>query len=172
MRFIATALVLLPLALQSGAAQAIDDIRPRHSLKQDQPEIGTNIKRDIVSGSVVPLDKAYAQLSREEQEYVKSQYEQMGPNDEPPFPLNGLRPIYKMIAAGQQKLLVTGNMSFAVNVNGQGEATSVSVFESPDPEMTKFAASVLMLQKYKPALCNGAPCTMQFPFRIAFEKRL
>ncbi len=171
MRFMATAVVLLLLALQSNSLQAADDTRPRYSLKQDQPDIGTNIKRDIVGGSVVPLDKGYAELSPEEQAYVKSQYEQMGPNDEPPFPINGLRPIYKMIAAGQQKLLVTGSMTLAVEVNSQGEAMSVSVLQSPDPEMARFAASVLMLQKYKPALCNGSPCKMQFPFRIAFATR-
>ena len=171
MRFIAIALVFLPLLLQGVSAQTTDDGRPRYSLKEDQPGIGTNIKRDIVSGSVVPLDKTYAQLSRQERDYVRSQYEHMGPNDEPPFPLNGLQPIYKVIAAGQQKLLVTGSMTLVVDINSQGEATSVSVLESSDPEMAKFAASVLMLQRYKPALCNGAPCTMQFPFRIAFEKR-
>ena len=172
MRFMAMAGVLLLLALKSGPVHAADDARPRYSLKQDQPDIGTNIKRDIVSGSVVSLDKGYAELSPEEQAYVKSQYEQMGPHDEPPFPVNGLRPIYKMIVAGQQKLRVGGSMTLAVDVNSQGEATSVSVLQSPDPEMVRFAASVLMLQRYKPALCNGNPCTMQFLFRITFEKRL
>lgn len=171
MRRTATAAVLLLLALQGRSLQAAGDTRPRYSLKQDQPDTGTNIKRDIVSGSVVSLGKAYAELSPEEQAYVKSQYEQMSSNDEPPFPLKGLRPVYKVIAAGQQKFLVTGSMSLAVEVNSQGEAMSVSVLQSPDPEMASFAASVLMLQRYKPALCNGSPCKMQFPFRMSFSKR-
>jgi hypothetical protein len=31
-------------------------------------------------------------------------------------------------------------------------------------------AAVLMLQKYKPTLCGGSPCTMQFPFRMGFRR--
>jgi hypothetical protein len=125
-----------------------------------------------VSGSVLPLNKRYGELSAEQQAYVKAQYESIGPNDEPPFPLDGLGPIYKAIADGQQRFLVAGSMSLAVEINGQGDATSVSVLQSPDPGLTKFVASVLMFQKYKPALCDGTPCTMQFPFRITFEKGL
>jgi hypothetical protein len=171
MRFLTTAIVLL-IAAQGTRLHAADDTRPRYSLKQDQPDTGTSIKREIARGSVLPLDKAYGEMSPDEQSYVKSQYEQMALGDEPPFPTSGLRPIYKAIATGQQKLLVTGSMTLVVEVNDQGEATSVSVLRSPDPQMTKFAASVLMLQKYKPALCDGRPCAMQFPFRVVFEKSL
>ena len=97
---------------------------------------------------------------------MKSQYDKMGDNDEPPFPLNGLRSIYKPVADAQQRLNAKGHLSMYVDVDSQGKPVSVSVFESPDPQMTKIAAAVLMLQDYKPAICNGQPCRMQFPFRI------
>jgi hypothetical protein len=171
MRFLSTVLVL-GLATLSNLLHAADDTRPRYSLRQDQPEPGTNIRRVIVSGSVLPLDKGYGELSPEEQSYVKSQYEQMGSNDEPPFPVNGLRPIYKALATIQRKIGVTGDMTLVVDIDDQGKATSVSALKSPDAEMTKLAASVLMLQKYKPALCSGSPCSMQFPLRVAFKKSL
>lgn len=171
MRPIETAIALLSLALATGPVDAADTAPPRYSIKQDEPGTGTNIKREIVGGSLVPTDKKYADLTREEQALVKSQYEQMGPNDEPPFPLNGLRPIYKAISAGQDKFLVTGTMVLLVSINSQGDATSVSVLSSPNPEMTQFAASVLMLHKYKPARCDGTPCAMQYPFRIALKTR-
>jgi outer membrane biosynthesis protein TonB len=167
----APAFLFLLVTLHGSFAEAADDNRPRYSLKQDQPDTGTNIRKDVANGSVIPLDKRYAELSPEEQSYVKSQYENLSPSDEPPFPVDGLRPIYKAIATAQQKLLVTGEMTLAVEVSAQGQATSVSVLRSADPEMTKLAATVLMLQKYKPALCNGNPCIMQFPFRIAFTTR-
>jgi len=172
MRCIATVLVMLLLASHCRAVQAAEETPPYFSIRQDVPTTGSNIKRRTVSSNVLPLNKRYGELSAEQQAYVRAQYESMGPNDEPPFPLDGLGPIYKMIADGQQSFLVTGSMSLAVEISGQGEATSVSVLQSPDPELTKFVASVLMFQKYKPALCNGTPCTMQFPFRIAFDKRL
>jgi len=172
MRFhdLLTVALVLSFASTSNVVRAQDQ-RPRYSLKQDQPDTGTSIKRGIATGSVVPFDKRYSELTPEEQASVKSLYEGLGPNDEPPYPLNGLAPIYNVIAAGQQKLLVTGNVTLAVEVDNQGDATSVSVLRSADPEMVKFVASVLMLQKYKPAMCNGSPCTMQFPFRISFDTR-
>jgi len=171
MRLVAIATVLLTQALSSGPLLAAEEPRQSYSIKEGEPSTGSNIKRNIVDGSVVPLNKRYAELTPEEQALVKSQYEQMGPNDEPPFPLNGLGPIYKAIAAGQDKFVVTGKMVLLVSVDSKGDATSVSVLSSPDPEMTQFAASVLMLQKYKPALCDGTPCAMQYPFRISLKKR-
>ena len=163
--------MVLPLCLAIGTVCAQDQNLPRYSLRQDQADTGTNIKRDVVSGSAIPIDKRYSEFTSEEQAHVKSWYERMGPNDEPPFPLDGLRPLYSAVAAAQQKLLVTGSLSVAVAVNTQGEATSVDVFRSPDSQMTRVVASILMLQKYKPAFCSGVACAMQFPFRIEFTTR-
>lgn len=166
-------LLCLPLLLSVAATalHAQDQPRPAYSLRQDTPSTGTNIKRDIVTGGIVPYDKRYAELTPEQQAAVKALYEQLGPGDEPPFPADGLAPILKAVAAAQQKLQVTGGLTMAVQVNPQGEATSVEVLRSPDPRMVQFVAAVLMLQKYKPALCNGSPCTMQFPFRMEFTRR-
>lgn len=165
-------LLCLPLLflIASTDLHAQDQPRPQHSLRQDDPSTGTNIKRAIVMGGIVPYDKRYAELTPEQQAAVKALYEQLGPNDEPPFPVDGLAPIYKAVAAAQQKLQVTGGLTMAVQVDPQGDATSVEVLRSPDPRMVQFVAAVLMLQKYKPALCNGSPCTMQFPFRMEFRR--
>lgn len=171
MRLMITATLLSLLSATGVSLHAEEDARPRYSLKQDQPDIGTNIRRDIVSGSILPLDKRYAELTREQRATIKSQYEQMEADDEPPFPIDGLGPLYKVMAVAQQRLLVTGSLTLLVEVNSQGEANSVSVLQPGDPEMVKFVASVLMLQKYKPAVCQGNPCTMQFPFRISFATR-
>ena len=170
MRLPPRAFALLLLAASATSACAADDERPRYSLKEDDAaHMGTRVRNEIARGGIIPFDRRYEELTNAQREYLKSQYESMGANDEPPFPVNGLASIYKVVAKGQQKFLVTGDMSLAVEVNGQGEATSVSIFKSPDAELTKFVASVLMFQKYKPAVCNGSPCTMQFPFRVKFE---
>jgi hypothetical protein len=170
--YIFTNLVVLVLAVLLAPAGWAADERPRYSLKQDEPNTGTNIKRSVAYGSVIPLDKRYGELSSEQQGYLRSQYESLGENDEPPFPVDGMGPITKAIVAGQGKFLVRGDINVAVDVNSQGEAVSVSVLKSPDAEMTKFVATILMLEKYKPARCNGTPCAMQFPLRFTFEKKL
>lgn len=171
LHFLALIAAIAVLSPASSALHAQDQNAPRYTIKQDQADTGSNIKRDLVSGSAIPLNKRYSELTPEQQAVVKAQYQHMGPNDEPPFPLNGLGPIYEAIATAQQKLLVTGDLTLAVDIDSQGDATSVSVLRSPDPEMVKFAAAVLMNQKYKPASCAGVPCKMQYPFRITFQTR-
>src|SRR5258708_12304514 len=97
----------------------------------------------------------------------------MAENDEPPFPIDGLGPLYKAIAEVHKQLLrtrfglgVNGLLALHVQVDSQGRATSVSAYRSPDPEMTKYAAAVATLPKYKPALCGGHPFAMLFPLPI------
>ena len=63
-------------------------------------------------------------------------------------------------------------LTCATGAWAQDEAkTAVSVFESPDPEITRVAASVLMLFKHKPAVCAGT-CAMQFAFEVNLRKVL
>ena len=156
----------------SEDARALQDDRPRYSLKQDGPATGSNIKRNAVGPSVIPMDKEYSELTPDQQRYVKSQYESMGPADEPPFPLGGLGSIFKAVSAAQKKLLVQGPLTMHVEIDSEGEPVSVSMYASPDPRMTQAVATILMLQKYKPARCNGQPCRMQFPFRTSFSVTL
>lgn len=165
-----TLLVTGLLWLHASAWSADADQKPRYALKQPEASTGTNIKKEVASGTV-PFDKRYSELTPEQQGQLKSQYESMGPEDEPPFPANGLGPIYRAIAAAQQKLLVEGSLSVAVEVDSLGHAVSVSVLRSSDPKMTQFVAAVLMNEPYKAALCTGAPCTMQFPVRMQFQTR-
>ena len=142
---------------------------PQYSIKQSVPDTGTRIPRKIVQGSAIPLNRSYAQLTEEEQQLVKSQYEAMRPLDEPPFPVTGLRPIHEAIAEMQRRLLVQGDLSMAAEIDAQGTVTSVSVYRSPDPKLTEAAAKVLMLTPFKPALCSGQPCKMSFPLRVTFH---
>jgi hypothetical protein len=108
-------------------------------------------------------------LTPEEKQWVKSQYEPMGESDEPPYPLHGMRTILEAAAELQKKLYVKGSLSLAVTIDAQGKPIAVEVLTSPDTEMTKAMAKVLMLEKWKPALCKGSPCQMQYPFRTNFE---
>jgi hypothetical protein len=123
----------------------------------------------VVKRSVVPLNRRYQELSAEEQALVKSQYEGMAADDEPPFPAYGLAPIYRAIADAQDRLLVRGPLTLFVNVDAEGVAQSVSVIASPDPQMSKAAAWALMRHRYKPARCEGRPCAMAYPFRMELD---
>jgi hypothetical protein len=167
------ALVLIPALTLAGEPLS----QKRYSIKHDDPSTGTHVARDRIVGSI-PLDKRYSELTREQQDALKSQYEQMAENDEPPFPVDGLGPLYKGIAEVHKQFLrrgfglgADGFLALHVQVDSQGKATSVSAYRSPDPEMTKYAATVAMLTKYKPAVCVGQPCAMIFPIRIELKSR-
>ena len=93
----------------------------------------------------------------------------LGEEDEPPYPEHGLRQILEAVHEFQQRLLVDGAMFLAVSVNASGVATGVKVYRSPDKQLTRAMADVLLLTKYKPAVCHGVPCKMDYPFRFQFK---
>jgi hypothetical protein len=165
-------LSLLALLLMCGASQAGEpntDAR-KYSLKDEEPT-SSKIRRERVQGSRLPFDKPYADLTEDQKTVVRSQYEPMLVGDEPPYPITGLGPVYKAIGAAQQRLLVEGRITLVVDVDSRGNATSVTAYGDPDPRMTKFLTRLVLLEKYKPAICQGTPCAMQFPFNINFDVR-
>jgi hypothetical protein len=133
---------------------------------------GSNIGAHNIGNLSVPANKTYAQLTPEEKMVVKESYEKMAKDDEPPYPLHGPEGIFRASEALQHKLLVRGELDLAVTIDSHGAATTVEVFKSPDAELTKAMASVLMLEKYKPAICKGVPCQMKFPFRVVYRVTL
>ena len=153
----------------AGSAGAADELPPaRYDLKQQAASTGTHLTRKVVSGSAIPINRRYADLMPDEQRLVKSHYEPMLPFDEPPFPANGLQPIFEAVRGIQHNLLASGELTMFVEIDANGDAVSVSVLKSPDPKLTQALAGVLMLTKYKPAICAGAPCKMGYPFRMKF----
>ena len=142
---------------------------PQYGIKEDQPRTGSIIKRNLVFGRRVPNNKRYDELTADEKASVKGYYEQMEPGDEPPFPTDGLRSIDSALLKAQAKLLISGELTLVASVDADGQVTEVKTIGSPSPEMTRFAASVLLLTKFKPALCLGQPCRMEFPFRYLFR---
>lgn len=143
----------------------------RYSIKQDEAGTGSHLRRNVAT-SRLPVNKRYDELTPGEREILRSQYEQMAETDEPPFPVNGLAGLYKALADAQQRLAVTGTLEIHVDVDSRGEGMAVTVIQSPDPKLTQFAASVLLMERYKPALCGGVPCRMQFPLLLSFTKKL
>jgi len=141
--------------------------RETYSIREDVT--GSHIGKPVVTNISVPVDKPYAELTREERLRVKSQYESMAEDDEPPYPLHGLRPILEAAFKIQKKVRTHGELVLAVTVDSEGHPTEVAAYKSPDKDMTRMMASVLMVETYKPAVCNLKPCKMQFPFRMQFQ---
>lgn len=55
-------------------------------------------------------------------------------------------------------------------VGADGKVTEVKAIGSPGAEMVQYAGAVLILTKFKPAVCSGRPCRMEFPLRQYFGR--
>jgi hypothetical protein len=165
-------IIVLTFAMSSWAAIAQDAVPPaRYTIKQASPSTGSNIPRNDVTSGAIPINRRYSELTREQQAILKSRYEAIAENDEPPFPVDGLEPLFAAMSKGQKKFAARGVMEIHVAIDDKGDAKAAQVFQSPDAEFTKFAAAVLMLTKYKPGVCAGVPCAMSFPFLMTFSIR-
>ena len=169
-RFAVSALIVAASALlwPSTAFSADDAAAARlYAFKEEQSVTGTHIKRDLFSW-IAPFDKRYAELTPEQQQAVKADANIQREGDEPPFPLNGLGQVSRSMAKLQQLIQVEGPLVLRVEVDARGNAESVAVFKSPNSDMTQFTAKALMIEKYKPAVCEGKPCARPFVFAVDF----
>ena len=126
---------------------------------------GTILPKSIRWNSNIPLNKTYGELTEAQKAELHSAYESLKPGDEPPFPAKGIKPIFNAIKNAQRTLQARGALDLAVTVGPDGKAIKVDDFSHlHSAQMADLAQQVLLLTTYKPAICSGAPCTMQFRF--------
>lgn len=126
---------------------------------------GTILKQGIRWDSKIPLNKTYGELTPEQKEALHAMYLSLPPGDEPPFPEKGIKPIFNALKNAQQILKARGELNMVVTVGPDGKAIKVENFGNVEnPRMIDVAQQVLLLTKYKPGVCSGTPCAMQFRF--------
>ena len=167
MRQLLLVLCLLIAAPAVSAAEA--EVPPRYTLKRESRVLGFDSGSPGNAQAQIPFDKPYDQLSAEQKAILKRPYEAMADGDEPPFPIEGLRTLYAPITNFFQRLLISGTFYAEVVVGTDGMPVSISVFQSPDPQITRLVSGVVLLSKFRPASCQGSPCAMAFPVRIGFK---
>lgn len=159
-----------PIPNNSNGPSPMPSSGPVRLTNEATSSTGTIIKRDIEWSSRIPLNKTYEQFSAEEKAEFRGLYQSMPEGDEPPFPVNGMKPVFNSIRKGQQIVRARGQLNMVVTVDATGKATEVSdlggVGGANALEMTHFAQSVLLMTKFKPAVCSGRPCKSQFPFTL------
>lgn len=154
-----------------GSAGAADEAEPpRYSLRSDAGARG-RFGPSEAFGAVVPFNRTYAQLTDEQKARIKGYYVGMSEEDEPPYPERGLEAIYGVIAEGQARIGVVGDLDLEVVVAPDGTAQEVRVYKTPHRKVTQFVANLVMLTPFKPGICGGKPCTMNFPVRVRFDLR-
>jgi hypothetical protein len=148
------------IPVRSASANA-----PTRNVQEATSETGTILKKDLRWTSKIPLNKTYGELTEAQKAEVRKMYETLPPDDEPPFPAEGIKPIFTAIKNAQRVLQARGALDLAVTVGPDGKAIKVDDFSNlRSTQMADLAQQVLLLTKYKPGLCSGSPCTMQYRF--------
>ena len=160
----------LAIAICTFTATA-QEAPPQYTLKR-APAPGSLNTRTGATSPDLPLNRRYAQLTEGEKAIVRGWYEPLKPGDEPPYPAAGLKPIVEGLVKAQQRLLVEGELFLVATVDSQGHVAAVKAYKTPDPEMTKLVATILVETPFKPAVCDGQPCRMDFPMRQVFKRRM
>ncbi len=158
-------------AVLASAAQAQSASKSEFAIKEYSPRAGTSILREAIQSPKVPINKRYAELSADERNAFQSYYLRFDTANEPPFPLEGLKPALELLVRMQNKLVDQGRLHLMVAIDANGLATDIKVVDSPSPEMAKAAAGVMMYTKFKPAQCAGQACAMDFPLHVEFPAR-
>jgi len=69
-------------------------------------------------------------------------------------------------------LRAKGELDMVVWVDEEGHATKVADMGGVhDIQLTELMQQVLLLTRYKPAVCDGEPCRMLFPFKMELKYR-
>jgi hypothetical protein len=113
-------------------------------------------------------------LNEDEKRQVHAWFPLIDDGDEPPYPLNGTKSIYTMIADWAAYVNdddVTGTMAMYVEIDAQGNPAKAFVFKAPNKNIANYVIRTVFKHKFKPATCAGKPCAMKFPFSINFTDK-
>ena len=139
-----------------------------HSILADRPTIGSNV-REKVGFSKVAMHKRYEDLSESDKAILRKDYVDMQANDEPPFPLYGLAPIFEKIARMHVRRENEGKVKMLVLIDANGEAQNVRFVNYPTLDTAKAIAKILVSTKFKPGRCDGTTCPMEYLFDIDLQ---
>ena len=148
-----------------GTVVAVEEAK-HYALREEQAN--WNGLRETARGLLVPPKTPYAQLTPAEQWLVKQEYPILQERDEPPYPLGGAAAITLSFVEAQRSLQTDAEFRLNVLIAEDGKPSTAEILKAPTPELGRWAASVLLRAKYKPAVCAGKPCAMRYPVHFKF----
>ena len=132
--------------------------------------VGSVLPQEIIRSSA-PIAGRYSELTPQQKAAVASDYDNLPAGDEPPYPMYGVRhlisPVVRYADAGEP----VGPLVASVVIDPQGKPGQIVVYKSPDQTLTRFVASQLATEEFKPGVCHGQPCEMTYLLRLDFPRR-
>ena len=155
------------LVIALGGVPAATQAAQVYSLKQ--LVVGSIIPKAVVQ-SAIPFDKRYEELSPEQRDILRADYESLAPDDETPFPANGLKPLAEPLARLALKSGFQGALVAGVDVDSTGKAKAVTIFKTPSVDFKDAVTNALLASDYRPARCKGQPCAQTYMLRLDFQQ--
>ena len=146
--------------------------QPIYSLREAYASTGSNIRVQATPEYIVPINRRYEELTSEDKMKLRRIFPHLHADEEPPFPQDGMMKLFEVIRKTREHIKHTGNFHMSVLVDEKGNADLVHIYASPSNEMTEIMTQALVLIKYKPAVCEGQPCKMEFPLKLNFSQAL
>lgn len=135
---------------------------------KDIPRIGSHLASDRAT-SPVPPTATWAQLTEPQKNRIRAPYLALERGDDPPYPLYGRRELFQLIQRLTEKYEgVLGSASVMVTIGADGRAKNGSVYAGDNPALGKLILQTMMVQKYKPASCQGTPCEMGYALDLDY----
>lgn len=134
------------------------------------PTVGSKF-RPVEAESMIPFDKRYDELTDQQKTLFRANYGVLKDTEHPPFPADGLEAIYKPLIKGHERVSRGGTLFQVAMVDENGKVENVAVYESPTDSITELANAVLFNTEFDPAVCDGSPCKMEFPFEFKMRNK-
>lgn len=133
------------------------------------PRVGSHLASDRAT-SLVPPTATWAQLTEPQKNRIRAPYLALERGDDPPYPLYGRRELYQLVERLTEKHEgVAGTAAVMVTVGTDGKAKNGSVYAGTSPDLGKVMLQTMMVQKYKPASCQGVPCEMGYAVELDLD---
>jgi len=145
-------------------ARAADDDTFRYRGREYMPT-GSHVARRLTWSSKIPFDKTYAELTPAQKAHVRDQYSALAPDEEPPFPKEGLRALFALVDLQVDQStprLDPGPLTAVARVDAEGDAQTLSFYKTPNAFAMAAVGQALLKTPFKPARRNGAPVAMDF----------
>jgi hypothetical protein len=135
---------------------------------QEYRATGSNVSRRLVWTSQLPFEGSFSELTPTQMAYIRDQYDGLLPEEDPPYPADGLRAIFRRVDDDVALLIgqpERGPLVAVAKVDETGAVQSVSVYKSPNAAVTAAIGQALLKTEFKPARRNGKPVAMDFVVR-------
>ena len=135
------------------------------------PIYAINQREPVFSGQQPAINANWTGLTLQQRRAVQTQYANMAPQDEPPYPQDGMGELLEDLRLTAEYLGVQGGLRLSVGIDANGSVGAVTVLDSPDPAFSRQVTAILSRTRFKAAVCNGQACAMDMPIHASIIKQ-